>query len=172
MTLQDLGNVGEFIGAVGVFVSLVYLALQIRQNTENLSQNTRSVRAASFHATSSLLAQFMSMLNGDAELSRIFRAGLEDPNSLDPDARDRFMNTLIQLFSYYQDVFHQHHEGLLDAELWESRRTNIASYLRTHGVQEFWKERGNLYTQSFRALVDSELSSAAATLRNPGEAAV
>jgi hypothetical protein len=33
MSLEDLGNVGEFVAAVAVVVSLIYLAFQIRQNT-------------------------------------------------------------------------------------------------------------------------------------------
>ncbi len=33
MTLDNLGNIGELIGAIGVIVTLVYLAMQIRQNT-------------------------------------------------------------------------------------------------------------------------------------------
>ena len=170
MTLQDLGNIGEFIGAIGVVASLVYLALQIRQNTEHLSQNTRSVRAASFHATSSLLAQFFSTVNGDQELSRIFRIGLEDPNSLDPDARERFKNTVGQMFSYLQDVFHQHREGLLEGELWESRHANIVSYLAEPGVQEFWQQRRGMYTRSFRALVDAELATVESGARDSGDA--
>lgn len=32
-SLQDLGAVGEFVGAIGVVVTLVYLAYQIRQNS-------------------------------------------------------------------------------------------------------------------------------------------
>ena len=34
MTLEQLGSIGELIGAIGVIISLVYLALQIRTNTE------------------------------------------------------------------------------------------------------------------------------------------
>ena len=41
--LQSLGNIGEFVGAIGVVVSLVYLAQQMKQNTT-------SVRAASFNS--------------------------------------------------------------------------------------------------------------------------
>ena len=33
MNLDILGNLGEFLGAIGVIVSLIYLAGQIRQNT-------------------------------------------------------------------------------------------------------------------------------------------
>ena len=37
MTLQDLGNLGEFVGALVLIASLGYVALQIRQNTRTLS---------------------------------------------------------------------------------------------------------------------------------------
>ena len=36
---QLLGNYGEFIGSVGVVVSLVYLAVQIRANTRTTRAN-------------------------------------------------------------------------------------------------------------------------------------
>ena len=42
-SLQSLGNIGEFVGAIGVVISLVYLAQQMKQNTN-------SVRAASFNS--------------------------------------------------------------------------------------------------------------------------
>ena len=40
MDLEALGNLGDFIGGLAVIVTFLYLAAQIRQNTE-------SVRAAS-----------------------------------------------------------------------------------------------------------------------------
>ncbi len=33
LTIQDLGALGELLGSVAVLVTLVYLALQTRQNT-------------------------------------------------------------------------------------------------------------------------------------------
>ena len=39
MTLQDLGNLGEILGAVAVVVSLFYVGSQIRQNTAESGQN-------------------------------------------------------------------------------------------------------------------------------------
>ena len=38
--IESLGNIGDFVGGIGVVVSLVYLATQSRQNA-------RSTRAAS-----------------------------------------------------------------------------------------------------------------------------
>ena len=42
-TAQLLGNFGEFVGAIGVVGTLVYLAVQIRQSKEALDANTRSL---------------------------------------------------------------------------------------------------------------------------------
>ncbi len=33
LTIQDLGALGEFFGSIAVLVTLIYLALQTRQNT-------------------------------------------------------------------------------------------------------------------------------------------
>ena len=49
MSLEDLGNIGEFVAAVAVVISLVYLAIQIRQNTTQMRQNTIAVGNASYH---------------------------------------------------------------------------------------------------------------------------
>ncbi len=37
MTLQDLGGLGDFIGAVAIVISLIYLAVPVRQNTGALN---------------------------------------------------------------------------------------------------------------------------------------
>jgi len=40
-----LGNVGEFVGAIGVIVTLVYLSVQVRQNTRSLDISQRQAIA-------------------------------------------------------------------------------------------------------------------------------
>ena len=34
MTIQDLGAIGNLVGAVAVLITLIYLARQIKQNTD------------------------------------------------------------------------------------------------------------------------------------------
>ena len=45
MTLEDLGNIGEFVGAIGVIVTLAYLALQIRQSSLSTKASIRQAIA-------------------------------------------------------------------------------------------------------------------------------
>lgn len=47
-TIQDLGALGELIGAIGVLITLIYLAHQINQNTQQLHQNTLTAKAAAY----------------------------------------------------------------------------------------------------------------------------
>ena len=84
MTLQDLGDIGERVGAIGVVVSLVYLAIQIRQNT-------RSVRSASFQEAIRDVIAITDALGTDEELSRIYWKGLADFESLEQDERRRYV---------------------------------------------------------------------------------
>jgi hypothetical protein len=41
MNWDAIGAIAELLGAIGVIASLVYLATQIRQSREQMSQNTR-----------------------------------------------------------------------------------------------------------------------------------
>jgi len=36
MTIAELGSVGEFIGSIAVLITLIYLAIQVRQNTRHV----------------------------------------------------------------------------------------------------------------------------------------
>ena len=40
MTIQDLGSIGELIAAIATVATLVYLAVQLKQNTRALRSQT------------------------------------------------------------------------------------------------------------------------------------
>ncbi len=53
MNWEAIGAIGEIIGAMAVFLTLVYLALQIRQNTKAVQAGKQLV-APSFDITTKL----------------------------------------------------------------------------------------------------------------------
>ena len=69
MDLTQLANLGEFIGGVAVLVTLIYLAVQVRQNT-------LSNRVSTLLEMSEASASLNDMLASDGELSRIFETGM------------------------------------------------------------------------------------------------
>jgi len=45
MTIFELGALGEFIGAIAVVITLIYLAIQIRQNTNSMNESRKVILA-------------------------------------------------------------------------------------------------------------------------------
>ena len=83
MTLQDLGSIGELVGAIATVATLIYLAIQIRSNTLAL----RSTAAQSVHES---FATWYRMLAGDEGLSELMAKGLRDYSLLSETERARF----------------------------------------------------------------------------------
>jgi hypothetical protein len=85
--LEDLGNIGDFLGGIGVVVTLLYLAFQIRQNTQ-------SVRSSAVQAALADVATTMDGLVHDPDLLRIFFDGQKDFASFSAQERRRFATFL------------------------------------------------------------------------------
>ena len=68
MNWEAIGAVGEIVGACAVLVTLVYPALQIRQNTTQ-------ARAASHHAMSDSLNQINVLFAENSEVSVLWLKG-------------------------------------------------------------------------------------------------
>ena len=73
MSLEDLANIGEFVGALGVIISLVYLTTQIRQNTRALKSSAHQEttrEAGSFSPRDGALAGWRFPSGTTARVSR------------------------------------------------------------------------------------------------------
>ena len=75
---QLLGNFGEFVGAIAVVATLVYLALQIRQNTRAMDDNREAVVAQSAREIDLFFAHFHFEIARDPELKRVALASLDE----------------------------------------------------------------------------------------------
>ena len=98
MTIEDLGNIGELIAAVGVIISLIYLAVQLRSNTLALRADSRDKNFGNFIA-----ANHPALL--DKELMRIWLDGLEGTSALDREDAERFDRMLMERLIYIQLLF-------------------------------------------------------------------
>jgi hypothetical protein len=147
MSLQDLGNIGEFIGAVGVVASLIYLAFQIRQNTKAVRRTAHISAVEAFNHLSSLIVQ-------DPEIARILRTGVLDPDKLNEDERVRFERLASILITNLENLFFQHRDGLLEAERWEAYEAILREYVSLPAFSIFWQHVKHRLSKPFRTYVD------------------
>ena len=148
---EAIGAMAESVGAVGIIVTLIYLTTEVRRNT-------RTARAAAAQA-SSASAQARLMALQTPEKARVWRVGSSDPESLDPDEQALFLFMLQATFRGFEDQFHQHREGLLSAEHWDSYARVFLGMMQRPGHQHFWSQRRDVFTTSFAEWVDSHSDS-------------
>jgi hypothetical protein len=110
MNVNDLANIGQVIGAIAVVISLIYVALQIRQNTN-------AVRSATAQAVHEHFSIWYNLVAADVELAQIAANGLRDYSSLSEQERVRFVATFMSFISYSQNAFLKWREGLLKPAL-------------------------------------------------------
>ena len=152
ITLQDLGNLGEILGAVGVVVSLLYLAIQIRQNT-------RSVRASTYQAFSESFGDFRNLLIGNERLGAIWLKGLHSRSVL-PDPERAVFDVLLMNFLRGVEVsFYQEANGLLDERFYRGWVDEALNIWRLPGPRDWWLENAQFFNPEFRAVWESRLRS-------------
>ena len=155
MTLQDLGNVGEFIAAVATVATLVYLAIQIRQNTT-------VVRTSNYSALTSETREFSRQIAGDPELTDIWQRGLQDYRGLADLERVRFHMVISQLFVTFQLQMQLHSRGVIDNEFYEQQLGGFAELFTAPGVHDWWATERRWYSPGFREFIDRYFSKPAA----------
>ena len=145
-TLQDLGSLGEFVGAIGVVVSLVYLARQMHQNTI-------SVRAASFNSMTENSIQLLEHSFRDREFADFLRRAEQDPFTLSPDELVRWDAYMTAVYRHFGNLVYQYRVGALDRQMWQSYRDTLKQHLRTPSWRTWFETNKELFSTSLVELV-------------------
>jgi hypothetical protein len=149
MTLDQLGSIGEIIGAFGVVISLVYLAIQIRRNTEAERTSTYQSIVSDFGALNNTMAS-------TPELSHLFVEAMENYHQLSPDEKARISQLFFQCFRYFENMFYQQRKGYLDEEVWTGWKRLMLTYYSRPGFQTWWQHRRDVYSEPFAIFLETE----------------
>jgi hypothetical protein len=153
MSLEDLGNIGEFVAAVGVVISLVYLAIQIRQNTRQMRKNTVAVGNASYHQALEQGWMVNIKIAEDPELARIMRTGFRNSAELNDDERMRCLALMQNATFAFENLMRLREHALIDADAWENLLDTNERYFRHPGVQHYLSNREGVLSRRFRELL-------------------
>jgi hypothetical protein len=142
MNWEAIGATGEIIGALVVFLTFVYLALQIRQNTH-------ATRAASHHAVTDALNQLNLALATDEVVASIWVNGMNDRSSLTDIQRERY-DALLRAYLHACDtMYYQAQVGVGDNGLWKAEERYLAVILTSNGGRDWFEENSFSISPSF-----------------------
>lgn len=152
MNWAAVSAVGELIASLGVVGSLIYLAVQIRQN------NVASTVSAKLVSTQ-LLSQFVDGFIQDPDLMELWLRGRMDYDALSDSDRLRFANMCLKAFWFFSTAEFQLRIGTLQEDDWVEFYAVIRYWLEGRGVRTWWRRVGNdRFGKHFSTFIDEELS--------------
>ena len=147
MSWNAVGAIGEIIGALAVFLTLIYLALQIRQNT-------KAVQASAVDASISKVTSVRQSMYENGEIARIYMKGLAYPDDLDEESRTRFRLLMHNILLAISNIYSQTSFAGLSMSTWESQLVLLTRVVTSPGGRWFWKEYRLEFEEIFREQVD------------------
>ena len=146
MSIEFLGNLGDFIGGIGVIVTLIYLALQIRQNTV-------ATKADSYQAVVASASDWSRELSLNTEICEILHRGSEDYDALEVVERLRFNLAMSSYFRNMENLHLKFRTGAVDASVWSGWANRTRAFVLSPGTQAWWALNASAYSSEFRAFI-------------------
>ncbi len=153
LTIQDLGALGELLGSVAVLATLVYLALQTRQNTLAISAQLDAARLRS-------VANLNLAVATSTELEEALNEDRVEPMAMNELRRVQFWTSQLVL---YQWQVAQARRGLLptfnEPAIAATVRGHFANSRSFEGWWEAWTTAGG-FDPEFVEWVDEQRAKA------------
>ena len=152
LTIQDLGALGEFLGSIAVLVTLIYLALQTRQNTKALGAQADAAR----------IGALLTLNLGAAtsvELQEALHEDQIDAPAINEMRRRSWWSAALLIVQWQ---FHQAQRGLLpgfnEAGVVDALRTVFTT---SRGFAGWWEGARSIFTKDFVEWVEEQRTKAA-----------
>lgn len=143
-----IGAVGEILGAVAVFVSLLYLAFQVRHNTIAQQSSTHH----QFVITQMSANQAIS---GSAEVCELIDRANKDFAAISSAELIRLTYVFYDHLNQWQFAFDSQQKGLLDPDTWSKNNKGYTRVVETTpAFCEFWLLHRDLLEGAFKTHID------------------
>jgi hypothetical protein len=131
MSLSDLASLGSFVSGVAVLISLIYLALQVRQTERNQQisiRHSRVSRTVELHLALADPAMADAWLHGSGSAQKLTQTELS-----------QFIHLCRAHFFHFEDSFYQREEGLLNDAAFETVVAGVRLLARSPGWRAAWR---------------------------------
>ena len=146
--MDKLNNWLTLLANIGVIAGIIFLAIEVQQNT-------RAQENASRLESTRVFTDWYTTVMEDPDLVALWAKGNLKPLELTPPEIDRFMWMLSSIGSRIEEAFTQYEAGLLDQEIWAEYRAVMASFLHNPLAKYWWDQRISPFTNRFRKEIEA-----------------
>lgn len=147
MKLSEAANLAEIVSAVGLIISLVYVGVQVTDNTAAMLSETASNASTEF-------IDWYTHLSSDSELMDVWLRGVTAPETLDEQESLRFVFLLHIIMLQFQNNFYLVEEGTMDEKMLSAVNNTLATIRGTPGFEMYWSLRRELFYPEYQAFVE------------------
>jgi hypothetical protein len=148
MNWNAIGAIGEILGAVAVVVTLIYLSIQLRQNSLQIRI------ASSQTAVSNYSGNIIDVLS-DVDRLDLFRRGLASFSGLGLDDQARFHAIMLGFHTSFLQNLQLRDERVISEALFDSWAQDWASILKCPGAREWWSRFKGTTDEQLRSQVEA-----------------
>ena len=150
LKLSEWANLVQIIGAFAVFVSLLYVGIQVNDSAS-------AVRSASANDANVALQNWYLQIGSDRETSERFYAALTSETPLSNQEEFQFLMMLHGAFLAFQNSYLLAEEGTIDTDLREAITAAIVGVKTLPGMERYWRQRRSYLHSGFAEYVDQLL---------------
>lgn len=147
MNWEMISAIGSVVAAIGVIPSLIYLAVQLRQQNKER-------RRAGINILTAQWGDLVKTAQESREFAEVFLRGIQSFHGLDAAEKLRFSAFFTRFTRNAEGMFIYYRDGALDKALWEAVERTMNDYFAYPGVREWWATRKHWLTDEFRAVVE------------------
>jgi hypothetical protein len=150
MNWEAIGAVGELIGGAAVFISLLYLAVQIRSSRRS-DQIVAAAQAAS------AVDEWIGQIVRDEDLFKLYRQGMSDYESLSREEKGRFGMLILQFLRSTEAIWFHVRLGAIEPAYWASMKTSIGLIVNSIGGSRSFERNRMTLSPEFVSVVQEIL---------------
>ncbi len=163
MNWDAVAALAELLAAVGVVASLVYLALQVRQNTAQVRLNSESLGMAHEMGGAQMSVSIALAAATDRELSELLRRGMNLEGELSASERVRFGSFLYAALAGFQAGYYNYRKGFADPGAWQGHESDMIQTMSSPGARAWWPRARMRFSPQFAEYVDGILARTTST---------
>ena len=153
MNWNAIGAIGEILGAIAVFVSLVYLAIQTKSNT-------KALRSSAFHQVRESFSEVSLSMVEDTSLAILVNRAISNDPGLNAEEIIRYNYFLTTFVRRGESAYFQSSEGTLQMETWMGIKETIVIALRNDYGQAWIAESSSRFTKDYMTEIRMALNEA------------
>lgn len=154
--LKDRALVAEIASAIAVVFSLIFLAIQIRDSTEQTALNTEAIQSTALQQHFAQHSEFIFFPISDQNFRAVLtKARREGMSALNDDERLLFFPFAAQHIRSFFAGYQMMQSGILPEDEWQTFEGALGRTLsRNLGYPDVWAFRRHDYPDDFQQLVD------------------